>query len=58
MTGRLAKSIAAFASIAILSPAVCGQTKYPQPTVTMVTHSSPGGGSDVFVRELFGTSDR
>ena len=44
--------VAAFAAIAILSPAVCGQTKYPQPTVTMVTHSSPGGGSDVFVREL------
>jgi putative tricarboxylic transport membrane protein len=26
--------------------------KYPQSTVTLVTHSSPGGGSDVFVREL------
>ena len=51
MTGRLATSIAALAAIAILSPAVCGQTKYPQPTVPMVTHSSPGGGSYVFVRE-------
>lgn len=28
------------------------QTKYPHSTVTLVTHSSPGGGSDVFLREL------
>jgi putative tricarboxylic transport membrane protein len=26
--------------------------KYPHATVTLVTHSSPGGGSDVFLREL------
>jgi putative tricarboxylic transport membrane protein len=26
--------------------------KYPQRNVTLVTHSSPGGGSDVFLREL------
>lgn len=25
---------------------------YPQKVVTLITHSSPGGGSDVFVREL------
>jgi len=25
---------------------------YPVPVVTLVTHSSPGGGSDVFLREL------
>lgn len=28
------------------------QTKYPVPQVSLVTHSSPGGGSDVFLREL------
>ncbi|MGH8681257.1 MAG: Bug family tripartite tricarboxylate transporter substrate binding protein [Burkholderiales bacterium] len=28
------------------------QTGYPVPTVTLVTHSSPGGGSDVFLRTL------
>ena len=28
------------------------QTKYPLSTVTLVTHSSLGGGSDVFLREL------
>ncbi|MCC6466764.1 MAG: tripartite tricarboxylate transporter substrate binding protein [Alphaproteobacteria bacterium] len=28
------------------------QAKYPQSTVTLVTHSSPGGGSDVFLREM------
>jgi len=25
---------------------------YPVPRVTLVTHSSPGGGTDVFLREL------
>jgi tripartite-type tricarboxylate transporter receptor subunit TctC len=25
---------------------------YPQRTVTLITHSSPGGGSDVFLREM------
>jgi len=29
-----------------------GQSSYPQRVVTLVTHSSPGGGSDVFLREL------
>jgi tripartite-type tricarboxylate transporter receptor subunit TctC len=29
-----------------------GQTGYPHEIVTLVTHSSPGGGSDVFLREL------
>ncbi|MBM3597930.1 MAG: tripartite tricarboxylate transporter substrate binding protein [Alphaproteobacteria bacterium] len=28
------------------------QNKYPVSTVTLVTHSSPGSGSDVFLREL------
>ena len=34
-----------------LSP-VWAQTSYPHKNVTLVTHSSPGGGSDVFLRAL------
>lgn len=40
-------------SAAALVPIPAGaQMRYPVPTVTLVTHSSPGGGSDVFLREL------
>jgi len=28
------------------------QTKYPKDTVMLATHSSPGGGSDIFLREM------
>jgi len=43
----------AFAVGLALSPAASmAQAKYPVPTVTLATHSSPGGGSDVFLREL------
>lgn len=28
------------------------QSKYPKSVVTLATHSSPGGGSDVFLREM------
>ena len=34
-----------------LSPGAMAQD-YPVDTVTIITHSSPGGGSDVFLREL------
>ena len=41
------------AALALLVPgAVMAQGKYPHATVTLVTHSSPGGGSDVFLRAL------
>lgn len=52
MTGALATSIAAFVFTAFLSTGVSAQSRYPQTAITMVTHSSPGGGSDVFIREL------
>ncbi len=29
-----------------------GQIAYPHDTVTLVTHSSPGGGTDVYLREM------
>src|SRR5690349_23692632 len=28
------------------------QARYPKSVVTLATHSSPGGGSDVFLREM------
>ena len=28
------------------------QSRYPKSVVTLTTHSSPGGGSDVFLREM------
>ena len=38
--------------LTIAGAGVSSQTKYPTPTVMVVTHSSPGGGSDVFLREM------
>ncbi len=32
--------------------AVAAQPRYPRTTVLLATHSSPGGGSDVFLREM------
>ena len=40
------------AAIALAAPNVAAQAKYPVQNVTLVTHSSPGGGSDVFLRNL------
>ena len=34
------------------SPALFAQAAYPVPRVSLVTHSSPGGGTDLFLREL------
>jgi putative tricarboxylic transport membrane protein len=42
----------AFALLLASIDAANAQTKYPHQTVTLVTHSSPGGGSDVFLRTL------
>jgi putative tricarboxylic transport membrane protein len=35
-----------------LAAAGSAQARYPRPVVTLATHSSPGGGSDVFLREM------
>ena len=42
------------ATLALLVPLAAAQAQapYPQQRVTLVTHSSPGGGTDVFLREL------
>jgi tripartite-type tricarboxylate transporter receptor subunit TctC len=34
------------------SDAASAEISYPQDTVTLVTHSSAGGGTDVFLREV------
>ncbi|GIX08584.1 tripartite tricarboxylate transporter substrate binding protein [Elioraea sp.] len=46
------RSFAAASAAALVPSPLLAQSRYPVPTVTLVTHSSPGGGSDVFLREL------
>lgn len=43
---------ACVASIAIGTGGTAFAQDYPVDTVTLITHSSPGGGSDVFLREM------
>lgn len=43
---------AAAAGLALPKAALAAPAKYPQRTVSLITHSSPGGGSDVFLREM------
>ena len=42
------------ACMALLAPhgAAAQPAAYPHKVVTLITHSSPGGGSDVFLREM------
>lgn len=49
-TIRTAVACAALAAVGVA--AASAQTKYPKDIVTLATHSSPGGGSDVFLREM------
>jgi putative tricarboxylic transport membrane protein len=46
------KWILTFAAATVILPLASAQEGYPQDLVTLVTHSSPGGGSDVFLRDL------
>jgi putative tricarboxylic transport membrane protein len=46
------KAAALTLALAGLPLAAMAQEKYPAPVVKLVTHSSPGGGSDVFLREM------
>lgn len=43
---------ASLAIAVVATTPAAAQSKYPHSTVTLVTHSSPGSGSDVFLREL------
>jgi tripartite-type tricarboxylate transporter receptor subunit TctC len=47
-------SVVLIALAIIFSDAARAQSDYPHDVVTLVTHSSPGGGSDVFLRKLAG----
>ena len=49
---KLAIIASAIAGLAVASTAHAQDIKYPVDTVTLVTHSSPGGGTDVYLREM------
>lgn len=49
---KFALIAASIGSVAFASAAFAEDVKYPVDTVTLVTHSSPGGGSDVYLREM------
>ena len=51
-TSRLLMPLTAVAGLTLAaSGGASAQVDYPHDTVTLVTHSSPGGGTDVFLRE-------
>ena len=52
MSQRSHVLLAAIVLVSGLAVAVHGQGKYPKNVVMLTTHSSPGGGSDVFLREM------
>lgn len=45
-------SLVAGAALTLAASLPATAQDYPVDTVTLITHSSPGGGSDVFLREL------
>ncbi len=55
-TGAVATLVATFLTALVLAVLVAvpgsAQTAYPSRVLMLTTHSSPGGGSDVFLREL------
>ena len=50
--GKIAVMASAVAGLAFAGSAFAQDVEYPVDTVTLVTHSSPGGGSDVYLREM------
>ena len=53
MTARyFGAALSVVATIGAIAHAAAQTTSYPIDRVTLVTHSSPGGGSDVFLRDL------
>ena len=49
---RISRAATALAAFALAAFPAAGWAQYPVQNVTLVTHSSPGGGSDVFLRNL------
>jgi tripartite-type tricarboxylate transporter receptor subunit TctC len=52
--GRLAGAAVLSAGLALGAAGQVAAQDYPHKTVTLVTHSSAGGGTDVFLREMVG----
>lgn len=52
--GTMMTSLALSAGLAIAGTSTATAQDYPFDTVTLVTHSSAGGGTDVFLREMAG----
>lgn len=53
MSSKVLKVAVALAvGAGVVAGAALAQQKYPKSTVILTTHSSPGGGSDVFLREM------
>jgi tripartite-type tricarboxylate transporter receptor subunit TctC len=52
VTRREFFGVAGAALLLAVASAKAGQAKYPKSVVMLATHSSPGGGSDVFLREM------
>ncbi|MCL6707171.1 tripartite tricarboxylate transporter substrate binding protein [Pseudomonas sp. R2.Fl] len=51
LIGKAATGLTALALLTA-TPVLADPAPYPSKIVTLVTHSSPGGGSDVFLREM------
>jgi putative tricarboxylic transport membrane protein len=49
---RMTGALLAGTLVTAIGAGVLAQTAYPKKVVTLTTHSSPGGGSDVFLREM------
>lgn len=52
MLTRTILSVAFFGAVALAGSGIAVAADYPVDTVTLITHSSPGGGTDVFLREM------
>ena len=52
MTTTQAFALALAGALALPGIGLADPVDYPHEVVTLVTHSSPGGGSDVFLREM------
>ena len=50
----LARSVMLSAGLVTGAATIAAAQEYPMDTVTLVTHSSPGGGTDVFLRQMVG----
>ena len=52
MSARTRVAILALAVVLVMTAGAVGQGSYPTKPITLVTHSSPGAGGDIFLRNL------